>query len=401
VQDRHWIYVAAFLRATGLAMLAILVAAYVHALDASSAALGAIGASGFAGCALASLLVTLRGDRWGRRHVLAALGLLAAAGTLLLAAAGAPWLLCAAAFLGMFNAMGKDRGAALLLESAALPATVDDRRRTAAFARYHVAQDAGHAAGAGAAALPVLLRALGIAGLPALQWSIAAAALVLLAGAAVCARLSRAIEAAPHAAARSTSTPMSPATRRIVGRISLLFLIDAAGGGFLTTSWLSVFFLERFGAEVGTVAALFAGARVLNACSHFAAAWLAARIGLVNTMVFAHIPSSLLLLTVAIAPSFPVAAVLFLLREGLVEMDVPTRQSYLMAVVDARDRTRASGVTSLVRLCGWALGQAAAGVVGQAALGLSLACGAGLKIGYDLLLFAAFRGQRPPEEACR
>jgi MFS family permease len=375
-------------------MLAILVGAYLHALGSGPFAVGAIGAAGLAGCTLAALLATLRADRWGRRRVLGTTGLLASGASLALAVASAPWLLLVAAFLGMFNAMGKDRGAALLIEQAALPGTVADERRTGAFARYHVAQDAGHAAGAGAAALPTLLQSLGLAEVPALQWGIAAAAVLLGASGAVYAVVSRAVEAAPAAAAR----PLSPSTRRVVGRISALFLIDAVGGGFLTTSWLSVFFLERFGVAVGTVAALFASARVLNAASHLAAAWLAARIGLVNTMVFAHIPSSLLLLTVALTPSFPVAATLFLLREGLVEMDVPTRQSYLMAVVAPHERTRASGITSLVRLGGWTVGQAAAGVAGPAALGLSLAIGAGLKISYDVLLFAMFRSRKPPEE---
>jgi hypothetical protein len=290
--------------------------------------------------------------------------------------------------------MGRDRGAALLLEHAALPATVDDRLRTSAFARYHVAQDAGHALGAAAAALPALLQSGELVDLAALRWGITGAALLLGTSTLAYAALSRAVDAAPATAAR----PMSAAGREVVARISSLFLLDAIGGGFLTTSWLSMFFLERFDAPLATVSALFVGARVLNAGSHLAAAWLAARIGLVNTMVFAHIPSSLLLLTVAIAPNFGVAAMLFLLREGLVEMDVPTRQSYLMAVVAPEERTRASGITSLVRLGGWAVGQGAAGVVGQAGLGVSLALGAGMKIAYDVLLFRAFRSRKPPEE---
>ena len=394
MQDRHWIYLAAFLRASGLAMLAILAGAYLHALRLGAFAIGATAAAGMAGCTLASLLATLRGDRWGRRRTLQALGLLATAGTLLLAGCSDPWLLGGAAFAGRFNALGKDRGAALVLEHAALPSTATDRLRTAVFARYHVAQDAGHAAGAGAAALPSLLRSLGLDELPALQAGIVVAALLLGASTAVYAALSRAIEAALPAQA----VPMSPAGRRVVVRISMLFLLDAVGGGFLTTSWLSVFFLERFGVAVGTVALLFVLARALNAGSHLAAAWLAARIGLVNTMVFAHIPSSVLLLTVAFAPSFPVAALLFLLREGLVEMDVPTRQSYLMAVVGPHERTRASGITSLVRLGGWTLGQAGAGCVGSAAFGGALVLGAGMKITYDLLLYALFRSRQPPEE---
>jgi MFS family permease len=140
----------------------------------------------------------------------------------------------------------------------------------------------------------------------------------------------------------------------------------------------------------------------MNAASHLGAAWLAKRIGLVNTMVFTHIPSSLLLVTVAFAPSFPVAAALFIVREGLVEMDVPTRQSYVLAVVAPEERTIASGVTNLVRLSAWAVAPGLAGVLMSTdAMFLPLVIGAGLKILYDVLLYAAFRRHRPPEEAAR
>src|SRR5437763_15040121 len=142
---------------------------------------------------------------------------------------------------------------------------------------------------------------------------------------------------------------LTPRSRSIVVRISSLFAIDSLAGGFLTTAMLSFFFFERFGVSEAAVAALFFGARILNAVSHLGAAWLAKRIGLVNTMVFTHIPSSVLLVTVAFAPSFAVAVVLYLLREGLVEMDVPTRQSYVMAIVTPGDRTRVAAWTNLVR----------------------------------------------------
>jgi len=147
------------------------------------------------------------------------------------------------------------------------------------------------------------------------------------------------------------------------------------------------------------IGALFFGARVMNAGSHLAAAWLARRIGLVNTMVFTHLPSSLLLVTVAFAPSFPVAVVLFLLREGLVEMDVPTRSSYVLAVVAPHERTLASGVTTLVRLGAWAIAPVIGGALMQGvSLTVPLVVGAAMKIAYDVLLWRAFRGVRPPEE---
>jgi len=152
--------------------------------------------------------------------------------------------------------------------------------------------------------------------------------------------------------------------------------------------------------SAATIGLLFAGARVANGFSHLGAAWLAARIGLVNTMVFTHIPSSLLLVTVTYAPSFGVAAALFLLREGLVEMDVPTRQSYVMAVVRPEERLVASGVTHLVRLAGWAMGPVIGGVLMQdVALGTPFVVAAAMKITYDVLLWIGFRRHRPPEEA--
>ncbi len=192
---------------------------------------------------------------------------------------------------------------------------------------------------------------------------------------------------------------MSPASRRILVRISALFAIDSLGGGFLTTALLSFFFHERFGVTADRLGLLFFGARTANALSHLGAAWLARRIGLVNTMVFTHIPSSLLLVTVAVAPSFPVAAVLFLLREGLVEMDVPTRQSYVMAVVRPEERTFASGLTHLVRMGGWAVAPAFAGLLMQSlSLLTPLLAGAAMKVSYDVMLYRTFRGTAPPEE---
>jgi len=193
---------------------------------------------------------------------------------------------------------------------------------------------------------------------------------------------------------------MKPESRRIVAKISALFALDGLGGGFLTSALLTYFFFERFGVGGGTISLLFFGARVLNAFSHLGAAWLAARIGLVNTMVFTHIPSSLLLVTVAFAPNFAVAAILFLLREGLVEMDVPTRQSYVLAVVRPEERTAATGVTSLVRLAAWAVAPLLAGFFMQSvSLALPLVIGAAMKISYDILLYFSFRSVKPPEEA--
>jgi predicted MFS family arabinose efflux permease len=192
---------------------------------------------------------------------------------------------------------------------------------------------------------------------------------------------------------------LSPASRPIVARLCALFALDSLGGGFLTTALIALFFHQRFGVGEAGLGLLFFSARAANAVSHLAAARLAARFGLVNTMVFTHIPSSLLLATVPFAPTFPLAMALFLLREGLVEMDVPTRQSYVMAVVRPEERTVASGATHLVRMAAWAVAPAFAGLfMARGSAALPFVAGAAMKIAYDILLYVSFRRLPPPEE---
>lgn len=395
MSDRRLILASAFLRALGVGMIGVLLGLHLAAVPLDILTIGIVVGAGLAGGALASLLVTLGGDRLGRRRTLVLLALATAAGGVALAWCRHPVALGIAAFLGMANGMGRDRGAALVVEQAILPATVQDGERTQTFAWYNVLQDAGHALGSVAAGLPVLLeRAGGMAAPAALRAAVLAYAAVALASVALYLSLSPAVERTATA-----RLGVSPKTRSILVKLCALFSLDALGGGFLTTALLSWFFATRFGASPATIGVLFFLARVANALSHFGAAWLARRIGLVNTMVFTHIPSSLLLVTVAIAPSFSIAAVLFVLREGLVEMDVPTRQSYVMAVVAPGERTVASGVTSLVRLAAWAVAPSFAGLFMETgSFAAPLLVGAVMKISYDLLLWLAFRGLPPPEE---
>jgi hypothetical protein len=296
----------------------------------------------------------------------------------------------------MVNGMGRDRGGALILEIAALPSTATPGECTHVIARYTMLQDIGHALGALLAAVPAWLAdTRGVSELGAHRGLIAACAAVGLGILGLYVAVGATIERGAARRLRFTAR-----TRVIVTKISALFALDGLGGGFLTTAMLSYFFFEKFGADERVIALLFFGARVLNALSHLGAAWLAARIGLVRTMVLTHLPSSLLLVTVAFAPSFWIAAILFLIREGLVEMDVPTRQSYVMAVVEPDERSLASGITNLVRLATWAVAPVVAGaIMGTDQLFAPLVIGAAMKIAYDLLLWRAFRHVRPPEEA--
>lgn len=392
---RNVLFATAFLRSLAVGASGILIGVHLARLGLDAGSIGAVVSAGLAGSALATLVAMTSADRLGRRRFLVAIMALAAAGTVAFAFAGGFFALALLAFVGMLNGMGRDRGAALVLEQAALPATTSDARRTRVVAVYTMLQDVGHGVGALAAGIPTLLVAASWPPVRATGATLGATALLALATIALYARAGAELEAP----ARSARHAVSPAGRRTVGRISALFAVDSLAGGFLTTALLSYFFFERFGVDESALGLLFFGARVLNALSHLAAARLAERIGLVQTMVFTHIPSSLLLVTVAFAPSFPVAALLFLLREGLVEMDVPTRTSYVLAVVRPEERTFASAVTNLVRLAGWAAGPVVAGLLmSEGDLYLPLVVGAGMKIVYDLLLWRAFRHVKPPEE---
>lgn len=399
MSDRLILFASAFLRALATGMAGVLLGVYLARIGFSATAIGAVLSAGLIGATLALVVVTWAGDRLGRRRCLVALSVLGAAGGVGAAIASDPLAMAAVAFAGTLNGMGRDRGASLVLEQAILPATCAEAGRTRAFAWYNLSTDIGHALGALLAIVPeVFARYGGLGETDSLRAGFVLYALLLAAGAALYLRLSGAAEAP----VRKVFPALSPDSRRALWKISSLFALDSIAGGFLGTALLSYFFFERFAAPAALIGTLFFAARMLNAASHLAAAWLAARIGLVNTMVFTHIPSSLLLATVAIAPNFWVAAVLFLLREGLVEMDVPTRQSYVMALVQPGERTVASGVTHLVRLAGWAVAPSAAGWLMQAAaLGAPLVIGAGMNIAYDLLLWRSFRRIRPPEERSR
>ena len=395
-RDRSLLYTVAFLRAVATSAIGVTLGTFLARLDLRGATLGLVMSCGLAGAALAAVITTFAADRFGRRRFLIALAVLGVAGTVLFALSSSPIALAATAFLGMVNAMGRDRGGAQIVEIAALPGMAEPAERTRVIARYTMLQESGNAIGALLAGVPSWLA--GATQLPELG----AHRGLLLACAAVGAvtvvlyfGLGAAIE---HGAA--TRPRLAAGSRAIIGKISALFALDGLGGGFLTTALLSYFFFERFGADERAIALLFFGARVLNAGSQLAAAWLAARIGLVRTMVLTHLPSSLLLVAVAFAPSFAVAAMLFLLREAFVQMDVPTRQSYLMAVVAPEERTLASGITNLVRLATWAVAPTLAGaLMGDHHLFAPLVIGAAIKIAYDLLLWRAFHHIHPSEEA--
>jgi MFS family permease len=347
-----------------------------------------------------SLLVTTRADRAGRRRMLV-LGALLMAGAGVAFAAGASFsLLAAAATLGVLSPSGNEVGPFLPIEQAALTQELEPRRRTGAFAWYQFTGALATAAGAlaGGAGAEALQRA-GVAPLASYRAVFVAYAVLGAAVGVVALGLSPKVEAAGGGA--RVGAPLGlHRSRRTVLRLSALFSLDAFAGGFVVQSFVAWWFHERFGAGPALLGGIFFGANVLAGLSALSAAAIARRIGLVNTMVFTHLPSNVLLALVPLMPTLPLAIGLLLLRFAISQMDVPTRQSYTVAVVDPDERSAAAGITGIARTVGAALAPLAAGpLYASAALAsVPFLVSGGLKIVYDLALWRSFRNVRPPEE---
>jgi MFS family permease len=383
-------------RAAVIGCLGVVLGLFLAQLGMSPVRIGLVVGFGLAGNALATLFVAWQAEHFGRRTVLTLSALAMAAGLVVITAVDAFPVLAIAALAGMVNAMGRDRGAAFTLEQAILAARADDRGRTGVFVRFTLIQDIGGAFGAGSAALPALLeRHLALGAVDAYRALLLILATLMVATAA----LYRLLPPDGVRPAGTAPPPPSPATRRRVAELSALFALDSLGGGFLAGAIIAYWFFERFGLSAGAIGAVFVAARILNAGSYFVAEWLSGRIGLVRTMVFTHLPTSGLLLVLPLLTSPAAAIAVFLLREALVQMDVPARQSYVAAVVAPHEQTYALGVTNVARYTGWAVGPALAGVaMATWGLGAPLVAGAVLKAVYDLALFRSFRSVRAPEE---
>ena len=397
-KDVRLFFATAFVRSAAAGLTGVAAAIALGERGLTVRQTGYVIGAGLAGMAVATAVVTLMADRIGRRAALALLALLSAIGYVALATVSQFHLLVVLAFAGMVNAMGRDRGAAAAIDQAALPEVTTPERRTWTFAWYNVVLDAGQTLGSAAGALPVAFAAAwGLSRATGHALTFTGCAVALAATAVAYAGLSARVEIPGE---RRALRGVDRHTRTIATKLVLLFGLDSLGSGFLNSALIAFWFFERYALSEVQVAALFAAARALNAVSHVLAAWLARRLGLVNTMVLTHLPSSVFLMLAPLAPGAAGAAALFLAREALVEMDVPTRQSYMMAIVAPEQRTFISGVTNITRLVGWAVGPMIAGALMQdVASATPLLIGGSLKIAYDLLLYRQFRHVRAPEES--
>lgn len=391
------IWAAAWLRSFGIGLMGVVLGVFLYRRGFNSVTIGLVIAAGLAGSAAATLVVTAKADRFGRRKALVVLALLTSLGAVPLIFHSGLLFLVALAFVGMLNGMGTDRSAAFALEQAVIPSLVSDEKRTWGLAWYNLVLDSSGALGALAAATPLLAQRYWNLNIDsAYRWLfVGYAALNILSGLSYL-FLTPEVEID---SIKKDRPAVSAQAKSTVTRLASLFAIDSLGGGLLTDALVSYWFFRRFGIEESKLAVLFFTVHILNALSHLGAAALARRIGLVKTMVFTHLPSSIFLIAASVVPSPRWAVVLFLLRESLVEMDVPTRQSYVAAVVRPEERTFSSGVTNLARNFSWAVSSSVAGVLMQrVAFSFPLLLGGSMKIIYDLLLWRAFRHVCPPEE---
>ena len=395
------IYASAFCRSLGVGLTGVVLGIYLSRTGGSATFIGVVIAAGLAGAALGMVVVSFRADRLGRRRTLFALALFGAAGGLGFALTSEHRILLLCALTGMLNGIGTDRGPSFALEQAVIPQVTSADRRTLTLAWHSICLEVGHALGALGAILPSVFErrmGVGLAGSYRITFGVYAG--LNLISAVLCLFLSSQVEPAREgSAARPEPVRISPKTKSIVIKLAALSGVDSLGGGFLSDALIAYWFFQRFGVSESTLGPLFFAGHLLNSASYLVAVWLARRIGLIKTMVFTHIPSSLFLMSVPFAPSFAWAVALLLAREALVEMDVPTRQSYVLGVVQPEERTYSSGITNLTRNVARATSPSFAGYFMQhLALASPLVLGGGLKVAYDLLLYWGFRRLKPPEE---
>jgi len=394
------------LRQLAYGLLAVLVGVWLAGEGFSPAAIGILVALSLLGDMAGTVLIGLFADTWGRRRTLALLAvLMATTGAIFGLLTWYPLLLCAA-FCGTLGTSASETAPFLPIDQAVLAQVAPASGRTLVFARYNLVASLCASLGALAAGLPSLLVRVGLPLVSGMRLLFGVYTLLALGVAGLSLLLSSSVERpgpAPSRAMRRRLRPVPslPRSRGSIWMLSTLFSVDALAGGLVVQSLMALYFHLRFETSLATLAALFFGANLLSALSFLAAAPLSRRFGLLNTMVFSHLPSNILLALVAFAPTFALAGGLLLLRQLLSQMDVPTRQAYTMALVDPAERTTAASMTSLARSLGSSTTPVLAGLLLQGpllALGVPFILAGVLKAAYDLTLWFIFRRVQLKEE---
>jgi len=391
---RLWLLLTARgVRGFGDGFAVIILPAYLSALGFNPVEIGLVATASLFGTALLTLCVGFVAPRHDLRNLLLAAALLMAVTGLAFPNVERFVLVALVCFLGTINPATGDLGVHVPLEHALIAQSVAAAQRTRAFARYSLIGALSMAAGSLAAGLPDFTTPFGITRLEAFRLMFYAYAGLGIVSALLYRRL-------PHVqmADRATTAPLGP-SRKVVYQLSALFFLDSFAGGFVVQSLLALWLFERFDMSLAAASLFFFWASTLSAFSYPVAAWLAKRIGLINTMVFTHIPSNILLILAAFSPDLWLTLGLLLVRAALSQMDVPTRTSYVMAVVTPAERTAAASVTAVPRSLASAISPAMAGVLLTLPFtGWPLVICGVLKTTYDLLLLFSFRHVKPPEE---
>lgn len=401
--DVGLLFTTRVLRMFGYGFLAVVLVLYLDAIGLSGGEVGLLLGLALLGDAGVSLWLTTHADRIGRRRVLVVGAVLMLVAGLAFVATPVFVVLLAAATIGVLSPSGNEVGPFLAVEQASLAQLVPDDRRTGLFARYQLAGSFATAAGTLAGGV---LSQLAIDGgaerADAYRLVIMGYAVVGLALGALFTRVSARVEVPPADVADVAIRDRLGLhrSRDVVLRLAALFALDAFAGGFAIQSFIAFWFQQRYGVDPAALGLLLATANLLAGVSALAAGRLAARFGLVRTMVFTHLPSNVLLMLVPLMPTLPLAVATLLARFAISQMDVPTRQSYTMAIVAPDERSAAAGVTGIARSLGVAAAPLLAGpMFASAALASApFLLAGGLKIVYDLLLYRSFRRLRPPEE---
>jgi MFS family permease len=400
--DIRFLFATRIVRLFCYGFLSVVLALYLAQAGLSEKQIGLLFTLTLAGDAGISLWLTTSADRFGRRRTLLLGALLMIGAGIVFILTKNPLLLMTAAIIGVISPSGNEIGPFLSVEQAGLTQLIHDQRRTQTFAWYNLSGSFATATGALTGGwLSQFLQGRGVTELNSYRAVLTGYALggMILVILFLC--ISAAIEIPASAQQVETKRTLGlHRSRGVVFRLSALFAMDAFAGGLIVQSMVAFWFHVRFGIEAGVIGSIFFGANILAGISALLAGRLARKIGLINTMVFTHIPSNILLILVPLMPSLPLAVGVLLLRFSISQMDVPTRQSYTMAVVAPDERSAASGVTTIARSVGAAISPSLTGIFLSipALLSAPFFLSGGLKIVYDLLLYRSFRRMKPPEE---
>jgi MFS family permease len=406
--DGRLLFATRFVRLFAYGALSIVLVLYLVGLGLTESATGVLLTATLLGDTVVSLYLTTRADRFGRRRMLIVGALLMTAAGLAFASAHQFWLLLAAGTIGVISPSGHEVGPFLPIEQAALSQVVPARARTDVFAWYTVAGSIATALGALAAGW--LTDVLQRTWTPVDSYR-AVVVVYACIGVALCGLFLKASDAVEVPRPARAVPPKSPLARLsglhesqgVVLRLAGLFALDSFGGGFVVQGFVAYWFYLRFGVDPKTLGTLFFAANLFAGLSALVSARLAGRIGLVNTMVFTHLPSNVLLMLIPMMPTLPLATLMLLLRFSISQMDVPARQAYTMAVVAPEERAAASGITGVARTTGAALSPLFAGLLfaHPSLISVPFYIAGALKIAYDLSLFHRFRSLKPGEESGR